>query len=160
MRKMACVALNAVYMAQPSTMAKPAIWSVRSSSLRRTCRNLARSGAAVTARGLSAPSPESLAARRGSVRQQTLPGRDVQAAGRGLRGGGAHHVFTVDQDRGRRVLTFVVMERHVELELSQALSQQGSRGIGVRAPRDMLQFDPDHDQSPLLSNGIHSAVAS
>jgi hypothetical protein len=48
MRKMACVALKAVYMAQPSTIAKPAIWSVRSSSLRRTWRNLARSGAAVT----------------------------------------------------------------------------------------------------------------
>src|SRR5260370_4761765 len=50
MRKMACVALNAVYIAQPSTMAKPASWRVRSSSLRRTCRNLARSGAAVTLR--------------------------------------------------------------------------------------------------------------
>src|SRR5258708_36588915 len=57
---MACVALNAVYIAQPSTMAKPAIWSVRSSSLRRTWRNLARSGAAVTLRDYHAPLPNPL----------------------------------------------------------------------------------------------------
>src|SRR6266853_4262418 len=66
MRKMACVALNAVYIAQPSTMAKPAIWSVRSSSLRRTCRNLARSGAAVTLRDYHAPLPNPLPVGRGN----------------------------------------------------------------------------------------------
>src|SRR5216683_1321627 len=54
MRKMACVALNAVYMAQPSTIAKPATWSVRSSSRRRTWRNLARSEA-VTLRHYRCP---------------------------------------------------------------------------------------------------------
>src|ERR1700687_143 len=45
---MAWVALKAVYMAHPRRIAKPATCSVRSNSLRRTCRNLARSGAAVT----------------------------------------------------------------------------------------------------------------
>src|SRR5260370_19470068 len=49
---MAWVALKAVYMAQPRRIAKPATCSVRSNSLRRTCRNLARRGAAVTLRGL------------------------------------------------------------------------------------------------------------
>src|SRR5260370_337170 len=52
---MAWVALKAVYMAQPSRIAKPATCSVRSNSLRRTCRNLARSGAAVTLRDYVAP---------------------------------------------------------------------------------------------------------
>src|SRR5260370_2111460 len=56
MRKMACVALKAVYMAQPSTIANPATCRVRSSSLRRTWRNLARRGAAVT-KGLSVARP-------------------------------------------------------------------------------------------------------
>src|SRR5260370_34551292 len=55
---MAWVALKAVYMAQPSRIAKPATCSVRANSLRRTCRNLARSGAAVTLGGYVAPTRE------------------------------------------------------------------------------------------------------
>src|SRR5579872_3017355 len=39
------VALNAVYMAHPNTIAKPATCSVRGSSVRRTCSSLARNGA-------------------------------------------------------------------------------------------------------------------
>src|SRR6266566_4977766 len=49
-RKMAWVALKAVYIAHPRRIAKPATCSVRSSSLRRTWRNRARSGTAVTLR--------------------------------------------------------------------------------------------------------------
>src|SRR4051812_6128097 len=46
-------ALNAVYMAQPITIAKPATCSVRRSSVRRTCRSLASSGETVSrCRGL------------------------------------------------------------------------------------------------------------
>src|SRR5262245_3931639 len=43
-RKMDWAALKAVYIAQPSTMAKPATWSVRRSSVRRTRRIRASSG--------------------------------------------------------------------------------------------------------------------
>src|SRR6266436_9867607 len=79
MRKMACVALKAVYMAPPSTMAKPATWRVRSSSLRRTCRNLARSGAAVTLRDYHAPLPNPLPVGRGNL--GLLDARDLFQGG-------------------------------------------------------------------------------
>src|SRR5207245_10998492 len=44
-KKIDWAALNAVYMAQPTTIAKPATCSVRRSSVRRTWRTLARRGA-------------------------------------------------------------------------------------------------------------------
>src|ERR1700682_3321873 len=44
LRKIDCAALKAVYIAQPSTIAKPATCRVRFSSVRRTCRNFASSG--------------------------------------------------------------------------------------------------------------------
>jgi hypothetical protein len=46
-RKIAWVALKAVYIAHPTTIAKPATWSVRGSSVRLTWRNFARRGETV-----------------------------------------------------------------------------------------------------------------
>src|SRR5579859_3891713 len=71
---MACDPLKAVYRAQPRTMAKPATSTVRPSSVRRTCRNLARSGAAITGVDyrVRAPAPNRVCA-QSRVSPEELP---------------------------------------------------------------------------------------
>src|SRR5712692_6867913 len=165
-RKIDCAALNAVYMAQPTTIAKPATCRVRPSSVRRTWRSFARRGDMASDRAwlglLDAcdllQSRDPLLDRRVGVEQAREKAAVV------LFGVVDHHGRDrVVEARGRRVVMGDLLQRRdqpgrVASELDTAhvgerLTLPGQGQLHERADdeRDEREYDADgeHDQRPL-----------